>query len=131
MKEIHYEFKIRIFWITIKNVSLGFPFKIILIFKCFKLLLKILTSPNGFISISFWYVWETNWNWTWAFTTANKCALPKAKTTHTTQANEINVCAQCTTDKGENSSRVKFQDKIKIWPNLFQIVLIALQCLIT
>lgn len=49
----------------------------------------------------------------------------------TTQANEINVCAQCTNDKGKNSSHVKFQDKIKIQPNLFQTVLIALQCLIT
>lgn len=49
----------------------------------------------------------------------------KPKTTHTTQANEINVCAQCTTDKGENNSHVKFQDKIKIRPNLFQIVLIC------
>lgn len=26
--------------------------------------------------------------------TANKCALPEAKTIHTTQANEINVCAE-------------------------------------
>lgn len=31
----------------------------------------------------------------------------KQKTTHTTQANEINVGAQCTIDKGENSSHVK------------------------
>lgn len=49
---------------------------------------------------------------------------------HTTQANEINVCAECNTDKRENSSHVNFPDKTKIRPNLFQTVLIVLQCLI-
>lgn len=48
---------------------------------------------------------------------------------HTTQANEINVCTECNTDKEENSSCLKFQDKIKNLPNLFQTV-IVLQCLI-
>lgn len=65
--------------------------KSVLIFKYFKLLFKIFQNPNGLTEIIFWFLWETNWNWTWVFTTANKCALPRAKTMHSTEANEINV----------------------------------------
>lgn len=50
----------------------------------------------------------------------------KPKTIHTTQANESNVCKECITDNGENTSHLKFQDKIKILPIFFQIVLIIL-----
>ena len=49
---------------------------------------------------------------------------------HTTKANETNVCTQCNTDKGKNTSHLKFQDKIKLLPKIFQTVLTSLWCLI-